>query len=225
MLTKTNWLGSTVLGAAVAVAATLAAAGAAQAKTYPGAWDPNYGGPFPDLGWKGTGNFHIPDACEAFSAGWILNSNGCSGGGMTVTDVELSFIDWDTNTVVETFSLASAPIYQMYWNGNKIEGVDSAFYAPVTPSNPASMAIAGGGVYSFHMRFEYLASPGGSPSVQLYYTEGSQNPICVLLQSCTGNYGASENLAILNVVPEPSTYALMIGGLLAIGAVSRRRRR
>lgn len=225
MLTTKNWLGSTALGAAVAIAATLAVPGAAQAKTYPGAWDPGFGGPFPDLGWKGTGDFHIPDACEANSAGWVLNSNGCSGGGMYIANAQLSFYDMETNAVVETFSLGTAPIYQMYWSGSKIQGVESGFYAPVTPSNAASKAIAGDGVYSFHMRFEYLPSPGGSPSVQLYYTEGSQNPMCVFFHSCTGNYGTSENLAILNVVPEPSTYALMIGGLLAVGAVTRRRRR
>ena len=86
------------------------------------------------------------------------------------------------------------------------------------------MAIAGGGVYSFHMRFEYLASPQGAPSVQLYYTVGSQNPICVLLENCKGSFGQSENLAILTVVPEPATYALMIGGLLVVGAAARRRK-
>ncbi|MBK6865790.1 MAG: PEP-CTERM sorting domain-containing protein [Ideonella sp.] len=219
---KTKSLGSAVLGAALAVAATVAAVGSAQAKTYPGAWDPGFGSPFDDLGWKGTGDFYIPDACEA-SSGWILNSDSCSAGGMSITNVQLSFYNFDTDVVVETFALAPVPIYQMYWN-NGIKGVESGFYAAVTPTNAASMAIAGGGVYSFHMRFEYLASPQGAPSVQLYYTEGSQNPICVLLENCKGSFGQSENLAILTVVPEPATYALMIGGLLVVGAAARRRK-
>jgi hypothetical protein len=221
-------LGSSMLGAAACVAALLGLADAAQAKVYPGAWDPAFGGIFgtstTGLGWKGTGDFFIPDACEA-SSGWILNSAGCSGGAMAVTNVQLSFYDVATSAVVETFSLAPVPIYQMFWSGSAIKGVDSGFYAAVTPSNPASMALAGGGLYSFHMRFEFVASPAGAPSVQLYFTEGSQNPICVLLKSCSGNYGASENRAILTVVPEPASYALMLGGLIAVGAIVRRRRR
>lgn len=213
--------------ASIAIASSLLLAGAvggAQAKTYPGAWDPGFGAPFDDLGWRGTALFSIPDACEA-SSGWILNSDSCSGGGMAVTSVVLEFYDFDTETVVETFALPSAPIYGMYWTGSTIGGVDSGFYAAVTPTLPASMAIAGGGVYSFHMRFEHLDSPTGEPSVQLYYTEGSQNPVCVLLDNCTGDYGTSDNLAVLVVVPEPATYSMMLGGLVALGAVARRRRR
>ncbi|MBC7735388.1 MAG: hypothetical protein H7306_26455, partial [Bacteriovorax sp.] len=47
--------------AAVAVAAAMLVAAPAQATVYRGTYDPSYGGPFPDLGWKATVDFNVPN--------------------------------------------------------------------------------------------------------------------------------------------------------------------
>lgn len=210
------------LGAAISAAALLGVVGTAHAKAVPIAWDPAYGGTdFPSLGWGGDGNAFIPDACLAFS-GWISNSHACSGGGMSVTGLALSFYDTASPSItVDTLSLSSPVIYEMYVQGGRLRGISSGFTAPVTSS--ASIASLGGTTpVWWHMAFEKELSPVGTPSVQLYWTEDSVNPICLFTgPKCTG--GGSEDRAILTVVPEPATYALMLGGLVAVGAFARRR--
>ena len=50
-------------------AATLGSIGSAQAAIYTGNWDPAYGGIFPELGWKASAIFDVPDACAAIGTG------------------------------------------------------------------------------------------------------------------------------------------------------------
>src|SRR3954469_16382140 len=67
-------------------AATLAfAAGSAQAAVYSGRWDPSFGGIFPDLGWKGSATFILPDSCVGLTGSFANAAAGCGGNGMQVT--------------------------------------------------------------------------------------------------------------------------------------------
>jgi hypothetical protein len=217
-------LKSTLLGASIAVAAMLGAVGPAHAVAYKGAWDPGYGAPFSQMGWRGEGLFEIPDACLG-SSGWVANGDECSSGGMKMVSGTLSFYDVDNSSVdLETFALnPSVFIYEMFVDNGVLTGVSSGFLQPVVPT----LAIAGGGAFGFHQQFLREVSPQNTPSVQLYYTAGTPDPTCLFRNPPTCEGGMSETKAILVLtpaVPEPETYALMLAGLAAIGFIARRRR-
>ena len=230
-------LGKTVRAGCLAVAVAAGAAAPAQAAVYTGNWDPGYGEPFPNLGWKGSATFFIPDACLSLASSWVGNNDACSGGGMKVLDATLSFYDIvtdpsGTGPAAQTFSFVdpgTALVYEMYVGANnQLQGVSTGFFAPVQASTAAAQAIAGSAY--FHLAFLKESSPASTPSVQLYHTDSFSNPLCLFPMpgqaACAGGFGAQKAvLEIAPAIPEPSTYALMLGGLAMLAAVARRRRR
>lgn len=225
--------GKVIRAAAGAAAAAVMAASPVQAAVYTGNWDPGYGNPFPNLGWKGSATFFIPDACLSFTSSWVGNNDACSGGGMKVLEATLSFYDivadpLGTGPVAQSFSFVDPGtplVYEMYVGANnKLQGVSTAFFSPVQASTPAAQALAG--TAYFHLMFGKATSPAGTPSVELYHTDIFTNPTCLFTRQCTGGFGAEKAvLEITPAIPEPSTYALMLGGLAALAAAVRRRRR
>lgn len=208
-----------VISAAISAAALMAFAGSAQARAVPIAWDPAYGGSFPSLGWEGTGTANYSDSCESLT-GWVANSNACSLGSMSLSGLTLKFFDISNPSVIlETISLSAPLVYEMYFMGGQLKGISTGFTAPVTSTLP--IAELGGAPVWWHTKFEKEDAPVGTPTVQLYWTANYVDPACIAAGTCEG--GGSANKAILTVVPEPATYALMFAGLLAVGAVARRR--
>jgi len=65
-------------------------ASSAQAGLFTGTWDPAYGAPFTNLGWRGTANYFVPDTCAPSGTADINNATACSGGAaVTSAQVEL----------------------------------------------------------------------------------------------------------------------------------------
>ena len=67
-----------VLALLLAAMALLLAA-PARAAVYSGIWDPTYGDPYTNLGWRGTATFFVPDACKPGGTVDVNNSASCGG--------------------------------------------------------------------------------------------------------------------------------------------------
>jgi len=66
--------------------------GSANAALYTGVWDPTYGNPFNNLGWRGTAEYFVPDTCVPGGTIDISNSIDCSNAAI-VTQAQVEFYD------------------------------------------------------------------------------------------------------------------------------------
>ena len=223
MLKFKKLIGTAALGTVVTFAALLSAAGTAQARSYGGAFTPPFGGNFPDLEWSGSGTFYIPDACEAQPTGWYANS-GATCGGMTISNGQLVFSSLSSAYADEFFNFGSASVVNMYVDGGSLHGVESTFIGGFTSAN---YSMVGSTSVWFWLKFEKQIAVGPNLSVvQLYYNAVGEGPGCLDRGDCSV-WGQSENTAILHLtpIPEPASYAMLLGGLAVVGAYTRRRQR
>lgn len=222
MLKLKRLAGTTAVGISALLAALLGMAGTAQARTYSGQFHPIFGGAFQDLEWSGSGDFYIPNACEAQATGWYANS-GATCGGMTISNGKLDFTSLTSAYAGEVFNYGSASVVNMYVDGGELHGVESTFIGGFTSTQ---YNMVGSTPVWFWLKFEHQIATGPNLSVvQLYYNAVGEGPGCLDRGDCS-IFGASENTAILHLVPvpEPATYALMLGGLAMLGVYTRRRR-
>lgn len=199
----------------VAAAAALTCAMSAQAIVYRGSWDPAFGAAFPDLGWNGTAEFYVPDACLAMS-GTVYNSDPCSAGTMSVLSADVGFYklsDPDNPAYQETlkFTVATIAVNSMTITDGSLTGLDGTFLYSVASTLP----LAGGPYTDFRLFFDedvagmfYVSRPPGGP---ITWGVSDYNP------------PDGTPLIIFTPVPEPGTYALLLAGLAAVGFVARRR--
>lgn len=203
----------------------------AQAAAYTGTWDPVFGGIFPDLGWKGSATFILPDTCLGLSGSFANAAANCGGGGMQVTQAKVEFYDVNDPGLValQTLNFGNAPVvYGMSIasagpTSTQLLGANTGFFAPV--QGQVAVARAGGFDYYFHLIVN------GNQAALMYTRDEFAGPGCVLPifgpadpAEC-GFSASAPNVTFTAAIPEPQTYALMLGGLAVLVAAARRRGR
>lgn len=94
--------------------------------------------------------------------------------------------------------------------------------------NTLTLNFVGGGSQSF-TGAQLVANPSGSQSSpntngRFRFTGAAGERIASITFASTGNSFEVDRLAVAGAIPEPATWAMMLGGFGLIGAASRRRR-
>ncbi len=210
-----------VLCAALAVASLLGA-GAAQAITVVGRFDPEFG-PDPvalkDLGWAATVKFEVPASCTTSG----LQSTVCPGFDMLSATLEFYNIG-APGTILETFTLDTSVAIGVitFDGGGMLTGVTTNYFTPVVP-NGGSLGIAGNGAYAFSLSLFQLGGLGYAQLTAINPATGSP-PCRDSGVTCEDSDNASRGVFTVQVVPEPPTTALMLAALGGVAFMARRRR-
>lgn len=230
-------LKNALASSAIAAAALLGAASPAQAIVYVGNFDPAFGAPFTDLGWRGTAEFVIPDAC-AGKTGKFQNlsfDDACGRLGFYMPNARVEFysladplktletLDFGLLAFVNSITLitptgAASP--------TKLTGVTTAYSIgrPGT-STPAKIFTPGnlvGKTFNFYLKFD-----GGVASMA--YSDNESPIFCTYspknckFSSTNEKDVAKVSFTQVGLVPEPGTFALVLAALGALGLCSRRR--
>ncbi len=228
-------LAATAAGALVALGAALAPVAPAQAAVVVGAFDPAFGPSLPNLGYRGTATFFVPDACFA-TVGFVNNSAACSSGAMAVQAVNLQFYNVSTPgqptlltniTAIPSFVFAVEIAFDASTNRNELKGVDTTFSPSfnVTLNDGLGVNLAN---VPFFFGFASAASAASSA--------GAQRRACT--SHIIGNSGCNANTATRGNtpvtvfgsrdggprnVPEPAGIALSLLALGAAAVATRRR--
>jgi hypothetical protein len=210
-----------LLAVTLTAASMLGLANSAQAAIYTGHWDPAYGSMFPSLGWEATALFDVPSACLGQADGAYAISGNCSS--FKVLSAQVDFYDTaDSSVMLGSFSLnPGVNVTGVDISGGMLSGVDTGFFQYFVPTG-ASALIAGNGDYSFS-----LILLGSTAQLVAVAHPLTQSPGCIFVnpsEDCLKSDNAANGTFTLLAVPEPETYALMLGGLVAVGLMRRRRR-
>ncbi|MBT9486065.1 MAG: PEP-CTERM sorting domain-containing protein [Rubrivivax sp.] len=207
---------------AVAAALALGGLASAQAAVYTGQWDPLYGAPFnagsPDLGWKGSAEFVVPDSCLTNGTVTIA---ACPG--LAVSSAQVVFYEDVGNTEIATLNFVGSGInlFEVNLAGGDLVWVESQYSLPESPTNPFQNIDD----YAFYLQFR-------EEGVRLYHTlkvGGEADPSdCLALGKPIETCGFSSSYADIEFtrvgdVPEPGSLALVAAALGAGWAVRRRR--
>ena len=209
----------------LAASALFAAVTPAQAVVYVGNFDPNFGGLFPDLGFKGTATFSLPSACTGLTGSFANSAPGCGGGAMQITSASVSFYKAGAPLLIlQTLNFTSpGTVFSVTLSTpseggvTELTGVTSSFSLGVLGTIAESKI--GSTSYEFFLGFsgDRARLGYGLPFPATRTNCNESNSTC----------GFSINNPIVTftpAIPEPETYALMLAGLAGLTVVARRRR-
>lgn len=225
-LQKSLWCG------ALALTGLLAGVQTAQAGPVRVKFTPPFDAPFPDLEWSGQADIFDGSCAQT---GSVSNFVAPCAGQFTFQNATLTLSSIATPALSQTISVAGAMVITVQRTGltpADFQGVVGTPFAPVQFPGVSSADYAGSPAWFS------LVMVGGK-DVQLYWFKNDpgtyfQSPNTYLacgkpgVNVIDGNVcGQSTNTAqgVFLPVPEPSTYAMMVAGLGALGFIARRRRR
>ena len=214
-----------MLGRLVAiVAVSLGAAGSANATFVVGDWDPAYGSPFTNLGWRGTTTSFIPAACLGLGPGqgFVANTHpSCVGMSVVSASVEFyALVPYSaTPLTVETLTFTGMTVSGIYLDlvTGDLDGVVLTLSGP-TPST-SLLAFYGATQADFALRLTFNVNADAT-FAELLWTgiEANETP---------AQGGANDTPArvrfSLRTVPEPGSF-LLAGAALALAGLARSRR-
>jgi hypothetical protein len=141
---------------------SLLLAGAAQAALVQGDWDPDYGVPFPQLGWRGSVTIDVPDACLALGGTIVNNTVACPL--MTVVGAQVEFYDL-ANPVptVETLDFGGlVEVDRIFVSGGIVQALAMAGNGLVLSQSPLGVTVPGGQQAYFQLDIDFsLSGPAG----------------------------------------------------------------
>lgn len=219
-------LRSTLARALGALILTFAACGPAQAIYVVGKWDPAYGPPFTNLGWRGEVRIDIPAACLAQPgpAGYPV-AGLCAP--VTVVDATVEFYDTTdlSQTTIETLDFAASLVVTDI--GLAAPGVPLGIIATSGPvsADETPLAQFEGVFAAFELALDFTLLDGPSASLSWSVDPAicDANPY-LEPDDCSG-VNSEAPVVSFSVVAEPGSLVLAgvaIGGLLLAG---RRRAR
>ncbi len=161
----------------------------ADAEVFLAEWSSPFGTIFPDLGWKGSATFILPDACLGMTGSFANTAPGCGAGDMQVKDAVIQFYNVaNPGGILQTLNLESAPplvdgmAIETIGGVTNLAGVQTGFFGAVQSAIPE----AGG--YFFHQilmgdsgALVYTLNAFDSPGCALFAVPGS--PLCGISQT------------------------------------------
>lgn len=200
-------------GAASALWLSLAmwlAALPAQAAVYTGIWDPAYGPPFTNLGWRGDATYFVPDGCVPTGTAQIDNGDACDGQAI-VTQARVEFYDLSAITPATIASVVFNPLSMTIGTLDYQDGILAALSTSSSDFALADADLSNFGVAAgttFSLRFTLVDGP------RLDWLSCPDHQDCARGSNDAANAPAQFTI---RQVPEPGSLAL---GALALGLAS-----
>jgi len=236
--------------ALLACAATLSAAGPAEAAYVVIKADPTYGPAYPGLGWRASGALYVPDSCLAAvgsSTTTLAMASDSLCAGAQIENVKIHFYNTgDPATTIEILNVGiyaedtgapgnvtdvSQELLDLSFNGGLLTGLHTSLSLPVLSND----LLAGHGADWFSLEF---SSPGshlvsfanGTGTPNAFQSESQFEPVYTIGDWIADTaYVATPDEAVVptRAVPEPGSLGLVLGAVLLAGLAglaSRRRR-
>ena len=193
-----------------------AAVGTAQASYVVGQWDPEYGVPFANLGWRGTTTLLVNDSCLA-SAGLVPN-NGVACPLMTVLNATVEFYN-TTDPLLATidtlnFTTSVALNFIEVDGASQVTSFSLAPTALVVSTNPLAQYGTTNALFGLSIN-RSLSNTLATLSWTTDEGSGRNDP----------RFPAAVRISTVRELPEPGSLALAAFALVALTAAGRQRRR